>query len=296
MHPLFRSYHLYAFLTVLLWSSAYVFTKVALAHFTAAPLGFIRCLVASVVLGAVVVARGIKAPPLRLLPRFVLAGFAGLTLYLILFNHGTTTLSPTTSCIVISTAPIITALLARLFLGERIGPHGWAAILLAFAGILVMTLWEGTVEVNRGVLWVAGAAFLISTYNLLQRSLAKTCAPLQITAYCFFAGTLTMLPFVPETLRQVAAAPASACLIALFLGIFPSALAYLSWAKAMAIAPKASYVAAYMFLTPFLSLALEYAIISQYPDAGTLIGGTIIMAGLVLFAMAGKGERKAKQR
>lgn len=133
----------YAFATVVLWSTAYVFTKVALAFFTPGPLGLVRCTVASLAFIAVLCATGRKrggffVPAWRHLPLFAAAGLSGFTLYLLAFNEGSITLNPTTNCIVISTAPILTAALARLFFGERLPALRWFALALAFCGVVVM--------------------------------------------------------------------------------------------------------------------------------------------------------------
>ena len=133
----------YAFATVVLWSTAYVYTKVALAFFTPGPLGLVRCAVASLAFVGILLARGrarggFFVPSARHLPLFAAAGLSGFTLYLLAFNEGSITLNPTTNCIVISTAPILTAALARLFFSERLPVLRWLALALAFGGVVVM--------------------------------------------------------------------------------------------------------------------------------------------------------------
>ena len=69
-----------------------------------------------------------------------MAGLSGFALYMLVFNKGSMLLNATTSCIIISTSPIITALLARIGFGEKPGARGWAATGLAFGGVYIMTL------------------------------------------------------------------------------------------------------------------------------------------------------------
>jgi drug/metabolite transporter (DMT)-like permease len=200
-------------------------------------------------------------------------------------------LNPTTSCIIISTSPIITAFLAQAVFGERPGRAGWLGIGTAFAGILIITLWDGELLVSGGVVWMLAAAVLISLYNVLQRGLGRYFGPLEITAYSFFAGTLLLLPFLPGAVEEVRTATFNHTALVCFLGICPSALAYLSWAKALALAPKTGNVSNYMFLTPFLALLLEYFVTGELPGSGTFVGGAVILAGLAFFVVAGKGQR-----
>ncbi len=279
---------IYAFLTVLLWSSAYVFTKVALAHYTVSALALLRCLIASLCLGGALAAKRAAFPGISSLPRFLVSGACGFGLYILIFNQGSMTLNPTTSCVIISISPILTALLARIRFGERLCFLRWLAIGLAFGGILVMTLWDGEFLISEGIAWMLAAALLISLYNIMQRSLTRQFEPLIVTAYSFFAGTLLLAPFLPEALEQISEARAGQVFLAVFLGAFPSAAAYLFWAKALSLAPSTGNVSNYMFLTPFLALLLEYLVTGGWPGAATFAGGGIIMLSLLVFLWAGR--------
>ena len=274
---------LYAALTVLMWSSAYVFTKIALKYYSFSSLALLRCAVASICLGGVLVFQKKSFPGMTSLPAFLFSGALGFAIYILVFNKGSELLNPTTSCIIISTSPIITALLARICFGEKLGRLRWIATVMAFGGILVMTLWNGVFLISEGVYWMLTAAIFISLYNIAQRFLAKQFEPLTITSYSFFAGTLLLVPFIHDAFEQVINASASQISLLIFLGVCPSALAYLLWTKAISIAPTTSSVSNYMFLTPFLALLLEYIITNNIPDIATFIGGGIIMASLCIF-------------
>lgn len=283
-----RSWHFYAQITIILWAGAYVFTKVALAHFSPPSLGFLRCLTASAALLLIMLIKREAFPPLREMPRFVLSGALGFSVYLVLFNQGAGYLTAAASCLIISTSPILTAFGAAALFGERLSPVAWGAMALEFAGLLVLTLWNGVFSVNQGILWMLGAAAAISAYNLIQRRYARRYTPLQITTLSFCAGTVMLGIWLPEAAVETLTAPMNQLLVVLFLGLGPSALAYLAWAKALAMAEKTGAVANYMFLTPFLALVLGYAVIAETPDAGTVIGGVIILAGLMLFNFKGR--------
>lgn len=289
----------YAFATVVLWSTAYVYTKVALAFFTPGALGLVRCAVASLAFIAVLAANGrgrggFFVPAPRHLPLFAAAGLSGFTLYLLAFNEGSITLNPTTNCIVISTAPILTAALARLFFSERLPVARWLALALAFCGVVLMNGGGRGFMLAPGMGWVLVAALLISLYNITQRMLARHYGAVRIAAWSFFAGTLFLLFCLPETVAEVRTAPAEALWLALFLGIFPSAAAYMLWTKALSLAPRTSLVTNYMFLTPFLAMLLDFVATGGLPDAWTFAGGAVILAALLLFSLAGQTSRKGK--
>lgn len=275
--------HCCALCAVVLWSSAYVFTKVALASFTPATLAFLRCAVAALALLCVAARRAKSSCRARDWPVFLLSGVLGFSLYLWLFNTGQAGLTAATSCVLISTAPLITAVMAAALLHERLRPSGWLALALAFAGVLILMLWDGTLSLNDGIFWSLGAAACISGYNLLQRRHAGRCGTLTLTAWSFACAALTLSPFAPEAVRRFCLAPWTHCCAVVFLGLFPSALAYLLWAKALSLAKSAGTAAAYMFLTPLFSLLLGYAVLAEVPGPGTFAGGAVILAGLALF-------------
>ena len=280
--------HGYAFLTVLIWSSAYVFTKIALAHFTGPALGFLRCAIAATALVAVMLFKGAPRPRAADLPWLALSGATGFALYLLAFNHGSLTLNPTTSCILISTSPIMTALIARACFKESLTAAGWAAIISAFGGVVVLMLWDGSMTLSLGVFWMLSAALLVSVYNIIQRKLSARYDSLRITAYSFIAATAMLAWIAPEAVNELRSASAKQTGVLIFLGLFPSALAYPLWVKALALAPRTSTVTNYMYLTPLLALLLEYLIMAELPGAGTLVGGAIILGSLILFARKGR--------
>lgn len=277
------SYHFYAMITILFWSWAYVFTRLALQHFTSFALGFLRYFVASATLLVVVFITKMKVPDKKDCPLFLASGAFGFFFYMITFNKASETVSSATGSVIIAMTPIITALLARVLYSEKLKVYQWIAITIEFFGILVLTLMNGIVSVNTGILWMLGAAFFLSGYNLLQRHLTKKYSALQSSTYSIFAGTILLLLFAPTAVTQVKTASPIQFLYIVILGIFSSAIAYVAWSKALSKAEKTTYVSNYMFVTPFLTTLFGFVIAGEIPDTATFFGGVIIMAGLLLF-------------
>lgn len=280
--------HFCALGAVICWALSYVYTKVAMLHFTGASLGFWRCAVASAVLLVVVLIKRVPLPHLRDIPKFILSGAAGFSVYLPFFNEGTAMVTSTTSCIVISTAPVITAIIAMLLFKEKLPFLAWVAIAMEFSGILILTLWDGMLSINTGIFWLLIAAFLLASYNIMQRKYSKQYSPLQITTYSFFAATAMYVMVLPESLEHMRTATQYQMWVVIFLGVFPSAVAYLLWTKGLGIARNTSDVANYMFLTPLLALVLGYTLMMEVPDTGTLVGGAVILMGLIVFNTANR--------
>ncbi|MCL2695699.1 MAG: DMT family transporter [Clostridiales bacterium] len=282
-----NTFHPFAATTILLWSLAFPLTKLALQSFTPFSLGFLRYAAASAVLLVLCLIKKLPLPKKKDLPWFLLAGAMGFFLYMIAFNIGIATITSATSSVILAGVPVFTALLAVLFFREKLRGPQWLAIGVEFGGILILTMAQGAFTANAGALWTLLAAFLVCGYNLLQRRLTRTYSALQTTAYSMFAGTLLLAVFAPQAVAEAAQAPPSALLWVSIMGVLPSAIAYIAWARAFALAPRTSYVTNYMFFTPFLAGLLGFLFAREVPDLWTWIGGSIILLGALIFNRAG---------
>ena len=277
------SFHPYAIITILFWSLAYVFTRLALQYFTAFSLGFLRYFTASCALIIIVLVMKLKFPKRTDIKWFFVSGATGFFLYNIAFNKGCETVTSATGSIIIAMTPIITALFASLIYKEHLKKTQWLAILICFSGVAVLTVLNGGLSVNAGNLWLIGASILLSWYNLLQKQLTKRYSAVQSSAFSIFAGTILLSIFLPESIDKAVTAPPIQLLYILILGIFPSAFAFISWAKAFAKAKQTSSVSNYMFVTPLLTSILGFIIAHEKVEISAIIGGIIIITGLLLF-------------
>ena len=281
------SFHPYAAVTIVFWSLAYVFTRLALQVFSTFSLGFLRYLIASVALVVIALVAKMKPPKLRDLPWFFLSGAIGFFLYMICFNQGQSTVTAATGSVVIATVPVITALFARFLYGEQLRSLQWAAIAVEFVGVAVLTLLNSSLSLNSGLLWLCLAALELSGYNLIQRKLTKQYTALQASTFSIFFGTLLLALFSPAAFQEAASAPAIQFVYLGVLGIGSSAIAYVSWAKAFSKAKQTSQVSNYMFITPFLTSIFGFLFAGEIPDTATVIGGSIILLGVLLFNLSG---------
>ncbi|HQL37501.1 MAG TPA: DMT family transporter [Bacillota bacterium] len=283
-----NSFHIYAMITILFWSLAYVLTRLSLQYFTPFSLGFLRYFIASCTLIIVAVISKIKLPHKKDLPWFMLAGALGFFFYMIAFNQGQKTVTASTGSIVISTVPVLTALIARVVYKEKMSYLQWLAIAIEFAGVTVLTLMNDVLSINIGLLWLFLAALALSLYNLLQRKLTKTYSALQTTTFGIFFGTILLAVFIQVSVGEAINAPAIQWFYLAILGIFSSAIAYVAWSRAFAKADQTSQVSNYMFITPFLTSVLGFIIADEVPEPSTIVGGGIILSGVFLFNFGGK--------
>ena len=101
-------------------------------------------------------------------------------------------------------------------------------------------------------------------------------------------GAIQMLMFLPGTIQDVADASLVSNLSTLYLGIMPSAVAYYSWGKAISMAEQTSEATNYQFINPLLATIIGLIMLHEVPDAGTFIGGAIIIISVIVFSLKGE--------
>ncbi len=283
-----------ALLTVLLWAASFPAIAVALRGFDPAPLATVRFIGASAALLVIARIAGIGLPHRSDVPRIAAIGLVGIAAYNLLLNLGQTTVSAGTTVLLINTNPILTAILARFLLGERLRPAGWLGILIAFAGAALITLSRGgwSFDVERGTVYLLAAALCFALQWVLQKPLLAHYRPLAVATWVIWVGTFLLLPFAPAGFRQLAAAPADAIAATVFLALGPAALAYAVWAYALAHFA-VGRATSLLYLVPPVSLLIAYALLGEVPGVWTLAGGVLTLSGVIIVNTLGRAPARA---
>ncbi|MCL1828216.1 MAG: DMT family transporter [Oscillospiraceae bacterium] len=278
-----QKYWIFALVTVFFWASASVLLRLTYGSYSAVTLAAARCWIASIILLIVCFVKKMPPPKPRDIPIFFVAGAVGFTFYTTVFNIGFSMVTAATGNVVMSAGPVFAAVLARFFFKERIRPLGWVFTGVSFGGILILMLWNGVLSINIGVLWVLLAAALLSSYNLIQRKLTRSYAPLQCSAYSLAAASVLMIPFLPAAVRDTLTAAPAAVVTLIYLSACSSSVAYLFWSKAFSLAKRTADVTNFLYLPPFIATLLAFVLFHEVPDWGTAVGGAIILFGIWMF-------------
>lgn len=277
--------------TLLCWASAFAGIRASLATYTPGELALLRFLVASAVLSVYAVLTRMRLPKKQDIGAIALMGFLGITAYHLLLNYGELTVTAGAASLLVNTAPIFTAMLAIAFLGERLSLTRWLGIAISFTGVALIAGGEAKgLSFDWGASLILLAAICISSFTILQKPYLRKYSALQLTTYIIWTGTIFLLPFLPSLIKTIPTAPISATIAVVYLGIFPSAIAYATWAYLLSQIP-ASRAATLLYLVPVLAILVAWAWLSEVPTVLSLMGGAIVLSGVVLVNSRTRGEK-----
>jgi drug/metabolite transporter (DMT)-like permease len=183
-----------------------------------------------------------------------------------------------TSAIMFS-SPIIVSILSWPLLGERIGPWRTAAVLVGFAGVLIVIRPFGE-AFHWAMLLVVYNATALALYSILTRKLAGTVATETMQFYMGLLGTAVLLPFAlwswvwPENPTQ--------WVVLLSLGVF-------GWAGHQLLTGAHRFATSGTLMPYTYSFLLyltgtSYLVFGHIPDVWTMIGAAVIIgSGLVIW-------------
>ena len=175
--------------------------------------------------------------------------------------------------------PIIVCLLSDRFLNEQVGPWRWFAILLGFAGVIVVIQPFG-VDFHWAALLCVLNAFVLAVYSLLTRHLTKDVPTATLQFYGGLTGTVLIAPLAFWV--WVPAQSGSDLLLWCVLG-FGGWAGHELLTRAHNIAPaNALMPISYSYL--IYMMASDIVIFALFPDAIEIVGiGIIVIAGLIIW-------------
>ncbi|MGH2931697.1 MAG: DMT family transporter [Gaiellaceae bacterium] len=272
-----------ALVTVVLWASAFVGIRAAGEDLSPGALALGRLLVGSAALGAIVLIRREPLPSRRDLPGIVFCGVLWFGIYNVVLNEAEQRVDAGTASMLVNVGPILIALLAGVLLHEGFPRSLMAGILVAFAGAAVI----GVATSERGVAasWGAAlcvvAAFAYAGGVVAQKPLLSRASALQVTWLACTVGALTCLPFATSLVREVDDAPASAIGWMVYLGVVPTAIAFMTWAYALA-RTTAGRMGSTTYLVPPIAILMGWAILGETPPGLAYLGGALCLAGVAI--------------
>ncbi|HWT75592.1 MAG TPA: DMT family transporter [Mobilitalea sp.] len=279
--------HVIALFTIIIWGTTFISTKILLREFTPFEILFIRFVIS-------IVALTIAAPSRMIMKNkkheiiFVFAGLTGITLYYLLENIALTYSMASNIGVVLSVAPMFTAILAHFFLeGEKLRFNFFLGFLVAIVGICIISF-DGSENLRLnpiGDFLAILAAFVWAIYSILTRKISTYgYNTIHVTRRTFLYGILFMIPamfiFGFDIKAEQVIKPVNLFNI-LFLGLGASALCFVTWNYAVKLLG-AVKTSVYIYLVPVVTVITSILVLHEKITRMAAIGMILTLLGLVI--------------
>ncbi|MBI9048140.1 MAG: DMT family transporter [Anaerolineaceae bacterium] len=279
--------HLAALSTITLWGTTYVATKFLLEDFSPVDILIFRFVIGYIVLWMV----HPHVFPMRQRKEEILiagAGLCGVTLYFLFENTALTYTMASNVGVIVSIAPLFTAILAYFFLGgKKLTVQFLLGFVVAMTGIFLIG-YNGSfiLKLNPlGDILAVLAAGVFAIYSIIMRKISKfNINTLAVTRRMFFYGLLFMLPtllwmdFSADLSRL---ADMTNLFSMLFLGVGASAICYATWNWAVGvIGPVKTTI--YIYLVPVVTIIGAALFLGERFTWVSAVGAGLTLAGLYL--------------
>ncbi len=277
-------------IAIIIWSASFVATKIAYEAFTPLMVCFLRFSLAAVILFVLHRLNGNQPLAKEDHRAVILTGISGITIYYSFENIGLSLTSAANASVITAIYPIMTILFGAVVYKDRIPLRQLAGILVAVAGILVVT-YTGAGEEHSstlGNLLLIFNGFMWGLYNYQVQKVSEKTDALTLTYYQALYGVLFLIPFLAFEL------PLSIGLISwrviaamLFLTAGCSVAAYSIYNHGLRRISAASAVSI-MNLMPIFGLLFSHVLLGEVITLRQILGAAAVIAGVLLSAAVKK--------
>ncbi len=278
--------HLASLLTVIIWGTTFISTKILLAGFQPVEILFFRFVMGLTAL-LLVYPRRLKGTSKAQELTFAAAGLCGICLYYLLENIALTYTMASNMGVIISVAPFFTALLSHILLKEeRPKANFLLGFAVAMAGIFLISYNGSKLALNPvGDLLALLAALIWACYSVLTKKISGYgYHTILTTRRIFFYGILFMIPplFLFDFRLELARFANPVYLFNIvFLGLGASALCFVTWNFALKVlGPVRTSV--YIYMVPVITVVTSVAVLHEKITALAAVGTVLTLAGLLL--------------
>jgi drug/metabolite transporter (DMT)-like permease len=274
-------------LMVLTWGSSSVATKVGMGGYDPGQHTLFRFLVTSAVMILFAAATRMRLPDRRDVLPLVGLGIVGISITQFTFTYGMVSVDPGTATFLVSTVPVMAAVIARFVLGERLTVAGWTGIGLTVVGTTVLVLGKGQgIDYTRGALILLFGAFAEAWYYILQKPFLRRYSGVEVSTWALIAATLPMLIFLPGLGGQIAGATATETGSVIYVALGAGVVGYACMAIVNSRLP-ASVAAVLMAGLPPVALVTAWIWLGDVPATVSILGGALSLVGVLLVTLRG---------
>ena len=194
--------------------------------------------------------------------------------YNVALNAGEQHVDAGTAVMLIQVSPVLVALLAATFLHERFTLYLGLGLALAFGGVaLIATASDsGGDRSVLGVVLCLVAAVVYSISLVLQKPLVARLPAIHVTWLACTIGAVVCLPFAGQLVDDTRSASASDIWWVVYLGVFPTAIAFTTFAYALRTM-SASSLGVTTYLVPPITIVMGWLFLDETPPGMAYVGG-----------------------
>ncbi|HYH33574.1 MAG TPA: DMT family transporter [Nocardioides sp.] len=269
--------------TLVLWASAFVAIRHLGHDFSPGALSLGRLVVASLVLTGIALASGLPRPTAREWRSIVVIGVLWFGVYNVALNEGEQRVDAGTAAMLIQVAPVLIALLSAVFLEEPFTRYLGLGLALAFGGVVLIGTGSspGSDRDVVGVLLCLVSAAVYSVSLVLQKPLMARLRSVHVIWLACTIGAVTCLPFAGQLWSEASTAPASSLWWLVYLGVFPTALAFSTYGYALRHM-SASRLGVTTYLVPPITIVLGLVFLGEVPPTMAYVGGALALVGVAV--------------
>lgn len=294
--------HCASALTILIWGTTFISTKILLVAFQPVEILFFRFTLGFLALWLLYPHR-LRGTGRKQELTFAVAGMCGVCLYYLLENIALVYTMASNVGVIVSVSPFFTAVLSWLILKEEKPEVSFfAGFVLALAGIFLISFHGSGWSLNPvGDLLALLAAFVWACYSILTKKISEYgYRTIPVTRRTFAYGIFFMLPVLILSGFSPKLAELSVPIYLgnlLFLGLGASALCFVAWNFALR-ALGAAKASAYIYMVPVITVAASASVLHEPVSPSTIAGTLLTLAGLFLSESRGpwkRGKSNAKK-
>ncbi len=272
--------------TVIIWGISFLSIEIVVETIPPITLGFYRFVIASVLLFFI---KRIKEKEVRMKKKdislFAVAGFLGVTLYFIFENNGIMLLDASTASLIIATIPIFSLISESIIFKVKMTGLKIISIILSFIGVYLVVGGDINSLINSGkgvgYIMMFGAVISWVIYSLVTKPLSRKYSQLVIVYYQTLFGTILFIPFIFFETVKWSEVTGNIILNVLYLGIFCSAIGYVTYVyaiKHLGIAVSSIYLNA----LPLVTLIAAFFILNEEITLNKALGGMLIVISVTV--------------
>ncbi len=278
------------FISTFAWGVGFPISKIGIHYIPPFTFAFIRFFITSI-LFMIIIGKNLTDAFSNLKKHFIglsVMGLSGITIYNFFYLYSLKFTLASNSVLIAAFNPIITTIMAAIFLKEKINAYMWSGILMSFFGVLII-ISNGSLTAiehlsfNIGDIFMLIATFLWAIYSVVGKKVINTIGHRQSVALSTVLGTIYLIPLVivENNIQNIALYPAIAWGSIIYMAFIATFFAFSVWYKGIERFG-ASKTSIFVNLVPVFGVISSSVILKEHIGTIVILGGILVIIGVLI--------------